>query len=117
MGETYNDLGQYEKAIELLDKAVRLSPRDPSLFYWYYWKGYAYFALRHDDEAIEWARRSLTINPNWSAPHAVLAAALALTGREAEARDEEQRRKKSSLFFGALRPVWVLRCRLGLASV
>jgi adenylate cyclase len=98
MGETYNEIGHFEKAIDLLDKAIRLSPRDPSLFYWYYFKGYAHFALRQDDEAIEWARRSIAVNPNWSAPRAVLAAALALTGHEAEARDEEQRRSAVSLF-------------------
>jgi adenylate cyclase len=89
MAETYMELGEYEKALQLNNKAIRLSPRDPSLFYWYYFKGYAHFALRQDDEAIEWARL---------APRAVLAAALALTGHEAEARDEEQRRSAVSPF-------------------
>ena len=57
LGDTYFALGQYEKAIDFIDKAIRLSPRDPSLFFWYTNKGVAYFALQQDDQAIEWARR------------------------------------------------------------
>jgi adenylate cyclase len=45
-----------------------------------------------DDQAIEWARRTIAINPNLDAPLFILAAALALTGHETEARDAEQRR-------------------------
>ena len=88
---TYNDVGQYEKAIGFFDKAIRLSPRDPDLFFWYAGKSWAYFALEQDDRAIEWARRSIAINPNFWPPHCLLAVALVLTGHEAEARDERQR--------------------------
>ena len=48
--------------------------------------------LQQYDQAIEWARRSIAINPNFGPPHGILAAALALTGHEAEARDAVQRR-------------------------
>jgi tetratricopeptide (TPR) repeat protein len=91
-------MGQYEKAIEFLDKSILLSPGDPDLFSWYFEKSYAYFSLQQDEEAIEWARRSIAVNPNFSSSRAVLAAALALTGHEAEARDEEQRRNAVSQF-------------------
>jgi adenylate cyclase len=91
LGMTYSDLGQYEKSIEFLDKALRLSPYDPSLVYWYFYKSRAYFALHQDDQAVEFARRSIASNQNYWPPHSILAAALALTGREAEARDEIQR--------------------------
>ena len=50
------------------------------------------FRAAADDQAIEWARRTIAINPNLDAPLFILAAALALTGHEAEARDAEQRR-------------------------
>ncbi len=92
IGFTYGEAGQYEKGIEVFDKAIRLSPLDADLFLWYGGKSVDYFALQQDDQAIEWARRSITINPNFSPALAVLAAALALTGHEAEARDAEQRR-------------------------
>jgi tetratricopeptide (TPR) repeat protein len=59
---------------------------------WYLGKGDAYFGLQQYDQAIEWARRTITTNPNISYPLGLLAAALALTGNEAEARDAEQRR-------------------------
>jgi TolB-like protein/Flp pilus assembly protein TadD len=96
LGETYSALGQYEKAIEFMDKAPRLSPHDPALFLWYWGKSVAYFGLQQYDQAIEWARRSISINPNFGPAHGILAAALALTGHEAEARDALQRRNALS---------------------
>jgi adenylate cyclase len=98
LGAAYVEMGQYEKAIEFLDKSILLSPRDRDLFSWYFAKSYAYFSLQQDDQAIEWARQSIAVNPNFSSSRAVLAAALALTGHEAEARDEEQRRNAVSPF-------------------
>ena len=87
LGETYLFLGQYEKAIEFTDKAIRLSPRDSALSFWYWDKSIGDFGLQQYDQAIEWARRSIVINPNFGSPRGILAAALALTGHEAEARD------------------------------
>jgi len=92
LGFTYSEIGQYEKAIEFFDRALRLSPQTQELTLWYLGKGDAYFGLQQYDQAIEWARRTITINPNISHPLGLLAAALALTGNEAEARDAEQRR-------------------------
>jgi len=91
LGETYITLGQYEKAIEFEDKAIRLSPHDPALSFWYWDKSIDYFGLQQYDQAIEWARRSIAINPNFAHPHGILAAALALTGHEADARDALER--------------------------
>ena len=91
LGDTYNALRQPEKAIEFIDKAIRLSPRDPGLFFWYSTKSNAYLLLQQYDHAIEWARRSIAINPNFAGPYAVLATALASTGHSSEARDAGQR--------------------------
>ena len=91
LGGTYTLLGQYEKAIEFLDKAIRLSPHEPSLFFWYWVKSNDYLGLQQYDQAIEWARRAIAINPNFGHPYGNLAAALALTGHEAEARDALER--------------------------
>ena len=92
LGYTQIDIGQYQKAIEFLDKAIRLSPQNQQLAFWYLCKGHAYFGLQQYDQAIEWARRTIAINPNVSSALGTLAAALALTGHDAEARDAEQRR-------------------------
>ena len=80
-------LGQFEKSLEFSDKAIRLSPHDPSLDFWYRMKATAYFGLKQYDQAIEWARRAIAINPNNPLAHFNLIAALALTGREAEAHE------------------------------
>jgi adenylate cyclase len=109
LGDTYSVLGQYEKAIEFLDRAIRLSPHDPSLYFWYNSKSWAYFALQQYDQAIEWARRSIAINPNFEFPNATLAAALALTGHETQARDAEQRRDAAS----EIKSIAAARARFG----
>ena len=54
-------------------------------------KATAYFGLKQYDQAIEWARRAIAINPNYPFAHVDLIAALALTGHEAEAREALQR--------------------------
>ena len=93
LGHIHVDIGQYEKAIEFFDKAIALSLQNHQLAVWYMGKGRAYFGPQQYDQAIEWARRSIAINPNvGSTPLGTIAAALALTGHDAEARDAEKRR-------------------------
>jgi adenylate cyclase len=108
LGDVYLSLGQYEKAIEFKDKAIRLSPYDPAAFFWYTTKSAAHLALQQDDQAI-WTRRAIASNPNYGPPHGVLAAALALTGHEAEAHDALQRyiafRKSIAVVKAALSPL------------
>lgn len=70
---------------------MRLSPRDPLLYVFYLHKGFALALLHQDDQAIEWLRRTVATAPQWSIPQALLAAALAETGREVEARETLQR--------------------------
>jgi adenylate cyclase len=97
LGDAYIDLGLDKKAIEFKDKAIRLSPYDPAVFFWYWSKSFAHLRLLQNDQAIEWARRAIAINPNFlpgaglPPPQSILAAALASTGAEAEARDVLQR--------------------------
>jgi TolB-like protein/DNA-binding winged helix-turn-helix (wHTH) protein/cytochrome c-type biogenesis protein CcmH/NrfG len=91
LGGFVRRLGQFERSLELIDKALRLSPRDPSVSYWYGAKADALFALKRYDEAIEWARRTITTDPNNPGVNGTLAAALALTGRDAEAQEVVQR--------------------------
>jgi tetratricopeptide (TPR) repeat protein len=91
MGYAYGRLGQFEKSLELVDKAIRLSPRDPLLFYWYADKASALLALKQYDQAIEWARRAIEIHPDNVTPHMFIVAALALTGQESQAREALER--------------------------
>ena len=75
--------------MEIADKAIRLSPRDPALPSFYFHKTYSYFMMQQDVQVIEWARRSLAAQKRevWSIPRLYLAAALALNGSETEARE------------------------------
>jgi adenylate cyclase len=92
MGEVSRQLGQFDKSLEFFDKAIRLSPHDPALDWWYAGKADAHFGLKEYDQAIEWARRSIAIDPNnFPFTHADLIAALALTGHDTEAREALQR--------------------------
>ena len=91
MGYAYRRLGQFEKSLEFIDKAIRLSPRDPQIDQWYADKAAAHFALKQYDQAIEWARRTLAISPNNGFAHQYLIVALALSGHEPEAHEALQR--------------------------
>jgi adenylate cyclase len=79
-------LGRANEAAEHTLKAVRLSPRDPQLPLWYYQLALTYIHQGRYDEAVEWGRRSVEVNPNLRYPYRILAAALALSGRVDEAR-------------------------------
>jgi tetratricopeptide (TPR) repeat protein len=90
LGFDYQYFGQFEKSLEYLDKAIRLSPHDPYVGQWYHGEAGSHFGLEQYDQTIEWARRAIAIssaNPLW---HLDLIAALALAGHEAEAHDALQ---------------------------
>jgi TolB-like protein/class 3 adenylate cyclase/cytochrome c-type biogenesis protein CcmH/NrfG len=91
LGFDHLNLGQFEKSVEYFDKAIRLSPRDPYLSGWHEGKAQAYFGLKDYDQAIDSARQSVAINPNFAQAHRDLIAALALTGHDTEAREALQR--------------------------
>jgi TolB-like protein len=92
LGFAYANLGEFDKSLVYLDKAILASPHDPTLRYWYGAKAEANFALKNYDLAIESARRSIAINPDYNPfAYAILVAALALTDHEAEAREALKR--------------------------
>jgi TolB-like protein len=84
-------LGLPEKTIEHADRAMRLSPPDPYCYVFYAQQGLAHIMLRQDGRAVECLRRAVANNPQFPTPVAYLAAALALTGQEAEAREALKR--------------------------
>jgi adenylate cyclase len=79
-------LGRANEAAEHSLKAIQLSPRDPQLALWHYQLAITYIHEQRYDEAVEWARRGVQINPNLRYPYRVLAVALALSGRVDEAK-------------------------------
>jgi adenylate cyclase len=87
MGFVMRRLGEFQTSLELIDKALRLSPRDQFRALWYADKAGSHFALKQYDQAIESARRAIEISPNNSIPYLYLIPALALTGQESQARE------------------------------
>jgi predicted Zn-dependent protease len=67
------------------------SPRDPLLYVFQLQKGFALALLHQDEQAIEWLRRAVSGAPQWPLAQALLAAALAESGQETEARDTLKR--------------------------
>jgi adenylate cyclase len=88
IGVANNFLCRPDRVMEAIDKAIRLSPRDPGLWGFYEIKGEGYFVMRQDDQAIEWTQRSVAMVPVGDRdPYAMLmlASAFALSGQQAEA--------------------------------
>src|SRR5258707_187493 len=69
-----------------IQQAFRLSPRDSGAYRWMHWLGVAKLILGADAEAVDWLRRCLEANWNYTIVHFQLAAALALVGSLDEAR-------------------------------
>jgi adenylate cyclase len=92
MGYAFHHLGEFDKSAEYFDRAIRVSPYDQSLVFWYAGKASPNFGLKRYDQAIDWARQAIAINPNyvpWA--YTILVAALALTDQDAAAREALQR--------------------------
>jgi TolB-like protein/DNA-binding SARP family transcriptional activator len=79
-------LGHSAAALDWFDKAERFGPRDPGRWTWLAGKGQTLVLLGRDDDAIAALRAAIDANPAAVREYAVLAAALALSGRTDEAR-------------------------------
>jgi tetratricopeptide (TPR) repeat protein len=79
-------LGEPEAALDHLTHALRLSPRDPMMFWMQIATLYAHFFAGRYEQASSWAEKAMREEPNYL-PSAVMAAAsAALAGRSAEAQ-------------------------------
>jgi adenylate cyclase len=80
--------GGGEEAIPLLEKAVRLSPRDPFLYLWSNRIGVAHLLQSRTDDAIVWLEKSRRANPGFPITRFFLAAAYGLKGETDRAAAE-----------------------------
>jgi tetratricopeptide (TPR) repeat protein len=69
-----------EETIPLVERAIRLSPRDPELGLWYKQIGHVHLLQSHADEAVIWLRRARSHTPEHPAIRGDLASAYALNG-------------------------------------
>jgi TolB-like protein/DNA-binding winged helix-turn-helix (wHTH) protein len=82
----YFFLAEPDRMLEYVDHGIRLSPRDPETSIFLLLKGWAYFVMEKDDEALVWLRRAAAASPEFPTILAGLTSSLALTGNDAEAR-------------------------------
>jgi adenylate cyclase len=79
-------LGRPDEAMGRLQNVWRLNPFDPLNFYFWIVAGIAEFVAGRYDEAIAWMRKCKRANPRFIACLRMLAASLALSGNEMDAR-------------------------------
>ena len=83
--------GQAAKALDCVDKAMRLSPHDPLLFVFILGKANALSVLGRDAEALTWYDHAQSLSPNNLTCMWARAFTLANLGRDQEAREAYQR--------------------------
>jgi len=93
--------GSDAEAIELMEQAIRLSPRDPGISHRYAPLGLMHLFQSHTDEAISWLEKGRRANRSDPAPRWFLASAYGLKGeldRAAAELAEAQRLTGSDRF-------------------
>jgi TolB-like protein len=82
------DTGSIEQVIPLEERAIRLSPRDPGIGWWYLLIGTVHLLQSRTDEAIVWLERARSALPSVPVIHSRLASAYALSGETDRAAAE-----------------------------
>jgi adenylate cyclase len=78
--------GRHEEAKEYFQQALRMSPHDPLVAFFYSGMCAANYFGRRFDEAVEWGRKTIQQRPGFIAGHRILCASLAQAGRTEELR-------------------------------
>jgi adenylate cyclase len=73
-------VGSLDEAIELQTQAIRLSPRDPQIGYWYHRIGMVHLLQSRIAEAIPWLEKGRATIPTFPLAYSFLGAAYALNG-------------------------------------
>jgi adenylate cyclase len=80
--------GSIEKTVPLVERAIRLSPRDPQLGVWYLQIGLVHLLQSRTDEAILWLEKARNATPAHPPIRAALASAYGLNGETDRAATE-----------------------------
>jgi adenylate cyclase len=83
--------GRLEKADEYADAALRLGPHDSLAYVFLNDKGMGLFTLSRYEEATDFFKHAIAVNPEYALAYIRLTASLALSGHDAEARDTLRR--------------------------
>jgi adenylate cyclase len=87
IGFTKRFMGRPAECLPDLEKAFRLSPKDPQLGQWYRYYGSCLLDLRRYEQSIEWLYAALAADPSVEFVYRSLISALAHMGRMAEAHE------------------------------
>jgi adenylate cyclase len=82
------DTGSIEQVMPLEEQAIRLSPRDPGIGWWYLLIGTVHLLQSRTDEAIVWLEKARSALPSVPVFHSRLASAYALRGETERAASE-----------------------------
>ncbi len=85
LGAALGVAGDYDAALGQLKTAIRLSPRDAHIATWYNNLAVAAFVVGREEEAAEWARKTVQANPQLSGGYRTLGATYGNLGRLTEA--------------------------------
>ena len=85
IGNMLIQLGRFDEALDKIQYAIRLSPKDPALWFWARCAGWAELERGHDDAAFEWLFRAAALGRKSPLVHVTLAAAYALAGDRSDA--------------------------------
>ena len=96
LGQCKLNTGSIEETIPLVERAIRLSPRDPQLGVWYENIGLVHLLQSRTDEAIIWLEKARNHTPAHSMIRADLASAYALNGETERAAAELAEARKLS---------------------
>jgi tetratricopeptide (TPR) repeat protein len=95
-------IGPIEEAIPLEQQAIRLSPREPRIGWWYWVIGNVHLLQSHTDEAIGWYERARSSIPAAPVLHSRLASAYGLKGEiERAAAELAEARRLSPVYRNA----------------
>jgi TolB-like protein/class 3 adenylate cyclase/Tfp pilus assembly protein PilF len=83
----YCGADSYQLAVSNLEQAIRLSPNDPWLQFYFSQRGTAEFWMENYEEAVKWYQKSLQRNPNLPNALRSLTATWALLGEMDKARE------------------------------
>ncbi|MBR0694646.1 adenylate/guanylate cyclase domain-containing protein [Bradyrhizobium lablabi] len=90
-GWVYEIAGQPEEAVQSFERAIRVSPVDPTLHTTFVGMGMALIELRRFDEAIVAGKKAQHQTPSYAGAYRCLASAFAHLGRGDEAREAAAR--------------------------
>jgi adenylate cyclase len=105
-GYVYSAAGLPEEAIQSFERALRMSPADPSLHMLFVGVAWASIELGRFDEAVVAGKKALRQNSSFSVAYRCLASALAHLGRDAEAREAAARLLEAD-------PAFTISARIG----